>query len=185
MNKIALSMLAMLLAACTSAPKPPVVDGSNRQPINTGQTIHQPAIPKKTTPIEDKQYGQPIIPQPIKSENKRTPTPVNNSQIVTVQYPFKATRFRPSADQSEEIRELIQTSNRIVIRGRTDSNRHTATDEAIALKRALSAKRYMLKHGASPLMICINYLSGGDYLSENTTSSGRHKNRRVELEFFN
>ncbi|MEQ1560927.1 MAG: OmpA family protein, partial [Methyloglobulus sp.] len=69
------------------------------------------------------------------------------------------------------------------VRGRTDGKRYTPSDENIALNRALSAKRYLVRNGASPLMIFINYYSGGDYIADNNSPGGRHQNRRVELEF--
>jgi outer membrane protein OmpA-like peptidoglycan-associated protein len=184
MNKIAVPILLMLLAACTSSPKPPVVDGSERQPINTGQSIQQITNRIKPTPIQENKYEQTTYP-PATDENNSSPIQSNISQTVRVQFAFNVTRFKPGPSQAEEIRELMLKSSQVIVRGRTDGKRYTPSDENIALHRALSAKQYLIKNGASPLMIFINYYSGGDYISDNNTSSGRHQNRRVELEFIN
>lgn len=182
MNKTALSIPLIFLVACTSAPKPPVVDGSERQPINTRQSINQITSRIKPAPIHDNKYSQttystePLI-------NKGAPLQTINSQIVRVQFPFKAIRFRPSSNQAEEIKELMLKSSQVIVRGRTDGKSYSPSDEKYALNRALAAKRYLVKNGASPLMIFINYYSGGDYIADNNSSDGRHQNRRVELEF--
>jgi outer membrane protein OmpA-like peptidoglycan-associated protein len=181
MNKAALSIVLILLSACTTAPTPPVVDGSDRQPINTGQAIKR--IERiKPAPRQERKYAQIAYP-PETVKDSGAPIQPNVPQTVWVQFPFKATKFKPSPSQAEEIHELMLKSSQVIVRGRTDGRRYTASDENIALNRALSAKRYLVRNGASPLMIFINYYSGGDYIADNNSPEGRHQNRRVELEF--
>ena len=182
MNKAALSIVLTLLSACTTAPKPPVVDGSDRQPINTGQAIKRNESRIKPAPRQVRRYAQTAYP-PETVKDSGAPIQPNAPQTVKVQFPFKATRFKPSPGQAEEIHELMLKSSQVIVRGRTDGKRYTASDENIALNRALSAKRYLVRNGASPLMIFINYYSGGDYIADNNSPEGRHQNRRVELEF--
>ncbi len=181
MNKAALSIMLTLLAACSTTPKPPVVDGSDRQPINTGQATKR-IKSRIEPPRQEKKYAQTAYPPDTVKDSGALIQP-SVPQTVRVQFPFKATRFKPSPDQAEEIHELMIKSSQVIVRGRTDGKRYTPIDETYALKRALSAKRYLVKNGASPLMIFINYYSGGDYIADNNSPEGRHQNRRVELEF--
>lgn len=182
MNKAALSLVLILLSACTTAPKPPVVDGSDRQPINTGQAIKRNESRIKPAPRQVRRYAQTAYP-PETVKDSGAPIQPNVPQVVRVQFPFKATRFKPSPGQAEEIHELMLKSSQVIVRGRTDGKSYTPSDENIALNRALPAKRYLVRNGASPLMIFINYYSGGDYIADNNSPGGRHQNRRVELEF--
>lgn len=182
MNKAALSIVLTLLSACTTAPKPPVVDGSDRQPINTGQATKRNESRIKPAPRQERKTAQIAYP-PETVKDSGAPIQPNVPQTVRVQFPFKATRFKPSPGQAEEIHELMLKSSKVIVRGRTDGKRYTPSDENIALNRALSAKRYLVRNGASPLMIFINYYSSGDYIADNNSPEGRHQNRRVELEF--
>lgn len=52
----------------------------------------------------------------------------------------------------------------------------------VALKRALSARKYLVDRGVSPLKIMVNFASAADYVTENITPEGRYQNQRVEIE---
>jgi len=58
----------------------------------------------------------------------------------------------------------------------------SARDEILALKRALSARKYLVDRGVSPLKIMVNFASAADYVTENITPEGRYQNQRVEIE---
>ena len=74
------------------------------------------------------------------------------------------------------------TASMIYITGRTSPNRPSARDEALALKRALSARKYLVDRGVSPLKVMVNFASAADYITENITPEGRYQNQRVEIE---
>ena len=65
---------------------------------------------------------------------------------------------------------------------RQSTNRPSARDEILALKRALSARKYLVDRGVSPLKIMVNFASAADYVTENITPEGRYQNQRVEIE---
>ncbi|WP_242468398.1 OmpA family protein [Burkholderia plantarii] len=55
-------------------------------------------------------------------------------------------------------------------------------DEALALRRALSARSYLVARGVSPLKIMVNFASAADFVADNSTAEGRRENQRVDIE---
>lgn len=70
----------------------------------------------------------------------------------------------------------------IYISGRTSTLRPSAADEALALRRALSARSYLVARGVSPLKIMVNFASAADFVADNSTAEGRRENQRVDIE---
>lgn len=106
-------------------------------------------------------------------------TPV--SSMVMVSFPDSSTTFQPPADVAA-ILDDARTASMIYINGRTSTNRPSARDEILALKRALSARKYLVDRGVSPLKVMVNFASAADYVTENITPEGRYQNQRVEIE---
>lgn len=106
-------------------------------------------------------------------------TPI--SSMVMVSFPDSSTTFQPPPDVSAVLDDA-RTASMIYINGRTSTNRPSARDEALALKRALSARKYLVDRGVSPLKIMVNFASATDYVTENITPEGRYQNQRVEVE---
>ena len=75
-----------------------------------------------------------------------------------------------------------RAASMIYVNGRTSTNRPSARDEILALKRALSARKYLVDRGVSPLKVMVNFASAADYVTENITPEGRYQNQRVEIE---
>jgi hypothetical protein len=97
-------------------------------------------------------------------------TPV--SSMVMVSFPDSSTTFQPPADVAAVLADARAAS----------MNRPSARDEILALKRALSARKYLVDRGVSPLKIMVNFASAADYVTENITPEGRYQNQRVEIE---
>ena len=103
------------------------------------------------------------------------------SSMVMVSFPDSSTRFQPPVDVAAVLDDA-RTASMIYINGRTSTNRPSARDEALALKRALSARKYLVDRGVSPLKVMVNFASAADYVTENITPEGRYQNQRVEIE---
>jgi outer membrane protein OmpA-like peptidoglycan-associated protein len=103
------------------------------------------------------------------------------SSIVMFSFPESSTTFQPPADVAAVLDDA-HTASMIYINGRTSTNRPSARDEFLALKRALSARKYLVDRGVSPLKIMVNFASAADYMTENITPEGRYQNQRVEIE---
>ena len=106
-------------------------------------------------------------------------TPI--SSMVMVSFPDSSTTFQPPVDVAAVLDDA-RTASMIYINGRTSTNRPSARDEALALKRALSARKYLVDRGVSPLKVMVNGASAADYVTENITPEGRYQNQRVEIE---
>ncbi len=183
MQKMVVISSMVLMTSCSSLPVPPVVDGTDRQPINSKEITELLALRAQLAQTQEllQQREQSLIP-PVTI----TPAlPLITSQTVSVQFPFNGTKFNPTTEQSTALLPILVNAKRIIVRGRTDGLQPSATDEKIALNRALSAQRFLVNHGVSPLIIAVNYLSAGDYAADNNSAAGRAKNRRVDIDVFN
>ncbi|HET9239195.1 MAG TPA: OmpA family protein [Oligoflexus sp.] len=169
-----------LLASCASAPKPPVVDGSNRQPINNAETAEVIALRQQLAQTEARlrqEQSRPVL-DPLAMQ------PAPESQTISIYFPSKGTRFRLNPDEEARLLPLLAKARRVEVRGRTDGKRPSAVDEKVALIRALDAQRYLIGQGVSPAIISVNYVSAGDYVADNVSAMGKAANRRVDIEIF-
>lgn len=186
MRKIAVISSAALMAACSSLPVPPVVDGSDRHPINSRETAELLALRAQLAQTQEilqlREQTTTTSPAVLNPTSTAAPVSLITSQTVSVLFPFNGTKFNPTINETETLHPLLTGAKRIVVRGRTDGQHASAADEQVALNRALSAQRYLVNQGVSPLIISVNYLSAGDYVADNNSVAGRAQNRRVEIE---
>ena len=73
---------------------------------------------------------------------------------VSVSFSDSSTTFRPDASTAELLAEA-KGATIIYVSGRTSTLRPSAADEALALRRALSARQYLIARGVSPLKIMV------------------------------
>lgn len=111
------------------------------------------------------------------AQNVGTPITVT----LHVSFPHKGTVFVPSESVALSLADA-KNAAMIYISGRTSTNTPSAADEALAFKRAASARAYLIKRGISPLKIMVNYISASDYIADNQTISGRLQNQRVDID---
>lgn len=96
-------------------------------------------------------------------------------------FPSSGTTFAPSVLMQLRL-EDARNAALVVINGRTSTARNSAADEILALKRALSARKYIIEnYGVSPLKIQLNFVSASDFITENYSDRGRLENQRVEI----
>jgi len=108
-------------------------------------------------------YGQPIL------------------TAVSVSFPDSSTTFQPDAATAELLADA-RNAAMIYVSGRTSTLRPSARDEALALRRALAARSYLVARGVSPLKIMVNFASATDFVADNSTPEGRYLNQRVDIE---
>lgn len=197
MKRLFILFYSFVLTGCALyPPQPPMPDSSDRVPINSfrqqspiiKQPVNQggylaPLQPKYESKASSVMVAPPVQTPAFKGQDAAVERRVEKSSTVTVNFPFKGVKFRPSPSQVDDLLARMHTAKHILIRGRTDANNFTFSDETYALKRSLAARKYLIKHGVSPLIVFVNFLSGDDYLSDNTTKAGRALNRRVDIEF--
>lgn len=103
------------------------------------------------------------------------------SSTLTVTFSDSVTKFDPPPESKLRL-EQASEAVLIYISGRTSTRKPSPKDEALAFKRAASARAYLIDNGISPLKIMLNYVSAADYIAENDTPWGRQNNQRVEIE---
>lgn len=183
MHKLAILSCAVLLAACSTPPKPPTVSGSDRHPVNDARTAEVLTLRAELAATQAKLQSQSTQPVVLAAPAK---PPLPASQTVSVYFPYNSTAFRPTQSQVGALLPLLGGDVRdIWVRGRTDGSRPSAADERVALNRALAAKNWLVAQGVSPLKVSVNYVSAGDYVADNVSAAGRAQNRRVDIEVFN
>ncbi len=100
---------------------------------------------------------------------------------VNVSFADSSASFRPNSEASN-ILKAAPAASIIYISGRTSTKKYSEKDEILALKRALTARSYLIERGVSPLKIMINHASATDFITSNATKEGRYINQRVEIE---
>ncbi|WP_082880138.1 OmpA family protein [Methylomonas methanica] len=122
-------------------------------------------------------HVEPITANVVAEDAYGTP----QSNTVTVLFDNRSVIFRPNFSDST-ILDGAQNAALITVRGRTSTPIPSVKDEQLALSRALSARKYLIERGVSPLKIHVNYASGSDFIADNSTPEGKRQNQRVEIE---
>lgn len=100
---------------------------------------------------------------------------------VSVSFGDGSTAFRPDESTAAMLEDAHRASI-IYVSGRTSTPKASASDEGLALRRALSARQYLVSRGVSPLKIMVNFASATDFIADNSTAEGRRENQRVDVE---
>lgn len=100
---------------------------------------------------------------------------------VSVYFANNSSNFRPDADTAEVLADARHAAL-IYVSGRTSTTRPSRTDEALALRRALAARSYLVSRGVSPLKVMINFASGADFTSDDGAPDDRQEGQRVDIE---
>lgn len=185
---VSLSIVLLIVSGCATPQKPPVPYGRS-QPINSAATISlltreaQAADGVVTNTSSD--LSKSLF---NRHSTRQGETAFQEGELiertVVVEFPFGSTQFTPSSDLASRMDTLIQGAERVEIRGRSDGYGDQEGDRRTAHFRAEAAKRYLLHRGVSSEAISVNFQAAGDYVADNRDDIGRHRNRRVEIEFY-
>lgn len=182
-------LITLFLAGCASALPSPGKSG--RQPINTGAQVISAAFPvarqAKSTAFSAPVTPRPALPAQIYQATSTAPQAVSAEPMMragarlTIYFPPNGTAFKPDPGVLKQLDSLLPVAERIDVIARTDADKPSVADEAVALKRALNAREYLIRRGVAPSMIYVQYASAVDFAGDNSTAFGRSQNRRVEL----
>lgn len=100
-------------------------------------------------------------------------------------FAFDSAALRPQAQQelraaATKLREHPDTT--VLIRGYTDSTGTAAYNEALSIRRAQSAQRFLIGQGVDDDRLTIRGYGESDPVASNATAAGRQQNRRVEID---
>lgn len=182
--------LAFLAVTGCKSRDPHVLNGRDRQPINVGHIVGSAApTSNEGIPAFSKAPTEPpVAPQaasdamPATTPHEIEPVPLTAvERAYAVRFDFGSAQLTVPSYISAEMLQAAGDAVSIVVNGRTDGARWSAGDERVALRRAIAGRDYLVNRGVPAEKIQLSYLSGGDYVADNSTSEGRSQNRRVEF----
>lgn len=97
-----------------------------------------------------------------------------SAKIMPKSYPV----LEENARKLKKVRKLP-----IIVVGYTDSHGGTKANERLSLARANSVREYFVDHGVKSSRISAVGRGESNPIAENSTRTGRAKNRRIEIEF--
>ena len=197
----------LVLASCSSPPKPPTVDESQRRPVNSQTAVELQVCRNDlhNTRILAAESGRlaestaaalaniaaqrqilasiQVRERERQPEHKAAPVPPPNS-LYSVRFEFGSTRVAIPADIAPTLIAEARTAPLVLLRGRTDGSTESPAESRIARERAGAVRDYLVAAGVEPSHIRATYQPTGDPVADNTTAGGRGLNRRVEIELY-
>ncbi|HEU4459974.1 MAG TPA: OmpA family protein [Methylibium sp.] len=187
----------LLLSSCSSPPKPPTVDESQRRPVNSAMAVELQVCRSdlQNTRILATESGRmaeaatatvqqlAARQQAITALQARATVPQANS-IFTVRFDFGSTRVVIPAEMSTALIDEARLAPLVVLRGRTDGSTDSATESRIARERATAVRDYLIRAGVDAARIRATHQPAGDHAADNAATTGRAMNRRVEIEVY-
>lgn len=186
------------LASCSSPPKPPTVDESQKRPVNSQMAVELQVCKNdlQNTRLLATESGRLAETTAATLANlaarqqilaaMQGPTgrqPQANS-VFTVRFDFGSTRVVIPTDVSATLVEDAKASPLVLLRGRTDGTSDAPAESRIARDRAAAVRDYLVAAGVDPARIRATYQPTGDYVADNASAGGRGLNRRVEIELY-
>ena len=190
----------LVLASCSSPPKPPTVDESQKRPVNSQMAVELQVCKNdlqntRLLAIESGRMAEMTaatlaniaarqqMMAAMHGPTSQTPQAQANS-VFTVRFDFGSTRVVIPADVAAALVEDAKASPLVLLRGRTDGTSDAPAESRIARDRAAAVRDYLVAAGVDPARIRSTYQPAGDYVADNTSAGGRGLNRRVEIELY-
>ena len=188
--------LVALLSACSSPPKPPTVDESQKRPANAQMAVDLMVCQNdlQNTRILATESGRLaettratlahlVARQQLLSAMQVPATPPANS-VHTVHFAFGSTRVVIPADLAAPLVQSAKAAPLVLLRGRTDGRSDTPDESRMAQARANAVRNYLVAAGVDPAHIRATHQPSGDHIADNRSPQGRNLNRRVEIEIY-
>lgn len=188
----------LVLASCSSPPKPPTVDDSQKRPVNSQMAVELQVCKNdlqntRLMATESGRVAETIAAtlanlaarQQILAamQGPADQQPKANS-VFTVRFDFGSTRVVIPADVAATVVEDAKASPLVMLRGRTDGTTDAPAESRIARDRAAAVRDYLVAAGVDPARIRATYQPAGDHVADNVSAGGRGLNRRVEIELY-
>lgn len=194
----------LALASCSSPPKPPTVDESQKRPANSQMAVELQVCKNdlQNTRLLATESGrvaemtaatlanvaarQQMLAamQGPAGQQSQAQAQAQANRVFTVRFDFGSTRVVIPADVAAGLVEDAKVSPLVLLRGRTDGTSDAPTESRIARDRAAAVRDYLVAAGVDPARIRATYQPAGDYVADNASAGGRGLNRRVEIELY-
>lgn len=199
-NRPVLAAVAILVAGCSSPPKPPTVDDSNKRPVNVSQALDLQVCRSELTAAKIvlteslnnsrslALAAPPVVLQPLAPRtlvSAPMAASLEPNQVVVVNFALGSADFVVPPALSAPLIEQARNSRFILIRGRTDAVTDSPSETRLAKHRAEAAYMYLVETvGLRPKGIRLTWQGSGDPLQPGETPLDRQANRRVEIEMY-
>lgn len=188
----------LVLASCSSPPKPPTVDETEKRPVNSQMAVELQVCKNdlQNTRMMATESGRVAETTAATLANLAArqqilaamqgpagQQPKANS-VFTVRFDFGSTRVDIPTDVAATLVDDAKASPLVMLRGRTDGNSDAPAESRIARDRAAAVRDYLVAAGVDPARIRATYQPAGDHVADNASAGGRGLNRRVEIELY-
>lgn len=188
----------LVLASCSSPPKPPTVDETQKRPVNSQMVVELQVCKNdlQNTRLLATESGRVAETTAATLANLAArqqilaamqgpagQQPKANS-VFTVRFDFGSTRVIIPTDVAATLIEDAKASPLVMLRGRTDGTSDAPVESRIARDRAAAVRDYLVVAGVDPARIRATYQPAGDHVADNVSAGGRGLNRRVEIELY-
>ena len=188
----------LVLASCSSPPKPPTVDESQKRPVNSRMAVElqvcktdlqntrlmateSSRLAEMTAATLTNMAARQQILAAMQGPTGQQP---KANSVFAVRFDFGSTRVAIPADVAATLTEDAKASPLVMLRGRTDGTTEAPAESRIARERATAVRDYLVAAGVDPARIRATYQPIGDHEADNVSAGGRGLNRRVEIELY-
>jgi outer membrane protein OmpA-like peptidoglycan-associated protein len=182
----------MALASCSSPPRPPTVDESQKRPVNTPMAVELQVCKSdlQNTRLLATESGRlaeataATLANLAARQQTLAALQAQANSVYTVHFEYGSVRVVLSPEGRAELIEDAKASPLVLLRGRTDGTSDAPAESRIARERATAVRDHLVAAGVDPMRIRITYQPSGDPVADNATAKGRGLNRRVEIELY-
>ena len=190
----------LVLASCSSPPKPPTVDESQKRPVNSQMAVELQVckndlqntrllatesgrVAEMTAATLANVAARQQMLTAMQGPTGQQPQAQAN-RVFAVRFDFGSTRVVIPPDVTAALVEDAKASPLVLLRGRTDGTSDAQAESRIARDRAAAVRDYLVAAGVDPARIRATYQPAGDHVADNASAGGRNLNRRVEIELY-
>lgn len=187
-------LLSLTLVACSSPPKPPTVDESQKRPANAQMAVELQVCKNdlqntRILATESSRLAETTAAtlahmaarqQLLASIQEKAAA--NSLRIV--HFAFNSTQVSIPTAEASALVEEAKVAPLVLLRGRTDGTADSSAESRIAQARANAVRDYLVASGVDPTRIRSTHQPSGDHLADNRNPQGRSLNRRVEIEVY-
>lgn len=187
-----------VLASCSSPPKPPTADESQKRPANSQMAVELQVcnndlqntrllaaesgrLAETTTATLANMAARQQLLAAMQGPAAQQPRP---NSVYSVRFELGSTRVVIPAEVSSALIGDAKAVPLVMLRGRTDGTSDVPVESRIARDRAAAVRDYLVAAGVDPARIRATYQPVGDPVPDNTSVGGRSLNRRVEIELY-
>jgi outer membrane protein OmpA-like peptidoglycan-associated protein len=188
----------LVLASCSSPPKPPTVDESQKRPVNSQMAVELQVCKNdlQNTRLLATESGRladttaatlanmAARQQLLAAMQVPASQPPRPNGVFTVRFDFGSARVAIPAEVAAALVEDAKASPLVLLRGRTDGTSDAPAESRIARERAAAVRDFLVAAGVDPARIRATYQPAGDHVADNQSADGRALNRRVEIELY-